>query len=117
MATKPVAVEGDVSATPGTTPYSGADSGTWTAGAVSYKRYDKLTVGGQKAVYEASCDFSFSGTNSGGSTVKGNETVTLTASSTTLQGGTSNVIRDGDRASGSYGNELRTSASGDLKSA
>jgi hypothetical protein len=43
--------------------------------------------------------------------------VTLTAKTTKLQKGLSNVIVDGDSKKDSYGNELKASASGKLKTA
>ena len=114
---KSVAVEGDVSATPGSTPYSGAETGSWTAGAITYQGYDPLTIGGTRVVSEASCTFSFSGASSSGATITGTETVTLSAGGTKLQGGSSKVLVDGDRKAGSYGNELLVQTGAKLKTA
>jgi hypothetical protein len=105
-----VARQGDVSATPGTAPYTGATSGAWTAGTISDTPYDKIVSGGKKAISEAQCTFSFSGVNDGsGATVTGSETVTLSAKQTKLQKGAAGVIVDGDSATGTYGNKLTAS--------
>lgn len=119
MATKSVAVDGEVQATPGTAMYSPADSGAWSAGAVQHTTYAALTVGGVAVVHEASCEFTFSGADSksNGAPVTGSETVTLTASPTSLMRGKDAVLRDGDEAEGSYGNKLRAVTSRHLKSA
>lgn len=113
---KPVAVDGDVSATPSVTPYRGAQGGTWTAAPISYQKYEKLVSGGKAVVWQAKCTFSFSGTNSSGATVTGTEDVTLAAGATKLQGSENGVLLDGDSQSGStYGNELSVSAAGKLR--
>ncbi len=113
---KGVAVEGEVTATPGTTLFTGADSGTWTAPpSISYKSYTKLTISGRRVVYQAKGTFTFSGLSSSGATITGPETVTLTASTTLLQKGLSNVLVDGDSATGIYGNELKVQSNGSLK--
>lgn len=117
MAQKSVAVAADVSASGGTTPYSPAVSGTWTPGSVSCDSYAKLKTGSAATVWKASCDFSFTGPDSNGVTVTGSSSVTLTASATKLQGGGTNVLRDGDQATDSYGNKLSVAASGKLRSA
>jgi hypothetical protein len=114
---KSIAVEGDVSATPGNTPYTGAESGSWTAGTITYQGYDPLTIGGTRVVREASCTFSFSGASSSGATITGTETVTLSASATKLQGGSSNLLVDGDSEVGSYGNELLVQTGAKLQTA
>ena len=110
------AVEGDVTATAGTSPYTGAESGSWTAGSVSYQSYDKLSIGGTPVIHEASCTFNFSGASSSGATITGSETVTLSAGSTKLQGASSSVLVDGDSETGSYGNELKVQTGAKLKS-
>lgn len=117
MALKPVAVEGDVSATAGTTLFSGAQSGTWTAGPIQLSSWSKLKVGGTATIWKAICLFSFSGLNGSGATVVGTSTVTLTADSTKLQGASNNVLRDGDSETDSYGNKLEARAPGKLRSA
>ena len=104
-----VARQGGVSATPGTTPFTGANSGTWTAGPISDKPYDKVVSGGAKAISEAQCTFNFSGVNASGATVTGSETVTLSAKQTKLQKGAAGVLVDGDSATGTYGNKLTAS--------
>jgi hypothetical protein len=113
---KSVATVGDVSATPGTTPYTGADSGAWTAGPISYTSYVKVASGGAKAISEARCTFSFSGANSSsGATITGTETVTLRAGPTKLQKGEAGVIVDGDSETGSFGNKLSAASGEPLK--
>ena len=112
-----VARQGEVTATAGTTPFTGADNGTWTAGPVSYTAYAKLKRGGTGVIHRASCLFSFSGANSSGTAVAGTSTVTLTAGTTKLQKGVSNVLQNNDEASDSYGNKLKASSSEKLKSA
>jgi len=62
MAAKNVAVEGDVQATAGTTPYPPADKGTWTAGTITYSSYNKLKVAVKPIIYQAECTFTFDGT-------------------------------------------------------
>ena len=116
MAGKNVAVEGDVVATAGTSPFTGADKGTWTAGQISYQSYAKLTVSGQKVIHEASCTYDFSGTTTDGNPILGKESVTLTASPTLLQKGQSQVLVNGDAAKDSkYGNKLEVQTSNVLK--
>jgi hypothetical protein len=118
MAGKPVAVTGDVVATVGTTPFTGADLGTWTAGAVSVQFYNHLTSGGTTVIHQAECTFNFSGTNSGtGATITGSETVTLTAGATVLQRGQSGVLVQGDVAIGTFGNKLEVQTTNVLWSA
>lgn len=110
-----VAIQGDVVATPGTVPATGAASGTWTAGPVSYQSYSKLKVGGN-VIHQASCTFNFSGATSGGSAVTDVSTVTLTAGSTKLQKGSTFVLQNGDQKSDSFGNKLQAQSSRKLKS-
>jgi hypothetical protein len=117
MPSIPVARQGEVTATAGTTPYTGADSGTWTPGSINSTAHTKLKRGGTSVIRQASCLFSFSGANSSGTAVAGTSTVTLTAGTTKLQKGVSNVLQDGDEASDSYGNKLKAITSGKLKSA
>jgi hypothetical protein len=118
---KPVAVKGDVSATAGTSPYTGAQSGTWTAGPITETSYANLKSGSKEVIWKAECTFSFSGANSSGATVTGTEKVTLTAKTTLLKKGEHNVLVDGDSKTGgdtppSFDNKLSVSAGGTLKS-
>jgi len=118
MAVKPVAVEGDASAEAGTTPYTGATRGTWTAGSVTETSYDVLTSGGTKVIHKAECSFSFTGDSAPPQTVgdvSGDSTVTLEASGTALQGGSTFVLVDGDSETDSYGNKVSVSASAALQ--
>ena len=103
-----------MSATPGTAPFTGADTGAWTAGTISFTSYDKLLSGGRKAISQAECTFSFTGQSSSGATVTGSETVTLSAQATKVQKGAAGVIVDGDSATGSFGNTLTAASSGKL---
>ena len=112
---KSVATVGDVTATAGTTMYSPATSGSWTAGSVSYTSYDNVKSGDAKVIHKAECTFSFSG-STGNTAVSGSETVTLEAGSTLLQKGASKVLVDGDSKTGTYGNKLQVSSSEKLKS-
>lgn len=111
--TKPVARDGDVTATAGTSPYSGADSGTWTAEPVSYTTRSKVKAGAA-AISKAECTFSFSG-KSGNSQVSGTEKVELTAGSTKLKTGGGGVLVSGDSKTGTYGNKLEASSSAKLE--
>jgi hypothetical protein len=120
MVTRSVACIGDVTAVAGSiipsvggTPI--ADTGVWTGGTVTPTSYDKLTVNGAQVVYQAQCAFTFSGTKSN-NPVTFSSTVTLTAATTILQSGLSNVLRDGDSASDAYGNTVKTSGTGLLSS-
>jgi hypothetical protein len=117
MAGKSVAKAGDIKATAGTTMFSPAVSGKWTAGPVTVTTYSKLKTGGSPVAHKAECTFSFTGTgpSPASAPVSGTSKVTLTAKTTRLQKGKSNVIVDGDSAQDSYGNKLETSASGKLK--
>jgi hypothetical protein len=118
MTAKSVAVEGDVKATAGATPYTGANSGTWTAGPVSYQTYSKLQVNGKPVIFEASCTFNFKGTGPNNAPVAGVETVQLSAGTTTLQKGANNVMKHGDqKISDIYGNKLEVSTSSKLRTA
>ena len=111
---KSVATEGDVTATAGTTMYSPATSGSWTAGSVTYTSYAKLNSGGAKVIHKAECTFSFSG-STGNTAVTGQETVSLEAGSTLLQKEASKVLVDGDSKTDKYGNKLQVSSSEKLK--
>jgi hypothetical protein len=117
VAQKPVAVASNVSAMAGTTPFTGAESGTWTPGPVQCQSHAKLQIGGAATVWQATCSFAFAGASSSGAAISGTSSVTLTAPATKLQGAGNNVLRDGDENSDSYGNKLSVSASGKLQSA
>jgi hypothetical protein len=104
-----VATEGDVTATTGEVMYTGATTGTWTAGVISYTSYGKLQSGSARTISNAQCTFTFSGD------VLGSETLTLRAGSTKLQLGLSGVIVDGDSVIGTFGNRLVASSARALK--
>ena len=69
MSTKNIAVVGEVVATAGEIPFTGATSGEWTAGAVSYQSYQNLSITDVPVIYQAECTFSFRGESSVGSLV------------------------------------------------
>jgi len=105
-----IAVDGEVTATPGTSMYSGATGGSWTAGAVTYTSHSKIRSGGKEVIYKAECTFTFSGT-SGNSPVSGTEKVTLQASKKKLSCSGNYVLVNGDSKQGTYGNKLEAKAS------
>jgi hypothetical protein len=108
---KKAAVEGDVKATPGTTPFAPADSGAWVAGPVVDTPYPKLSSGGKKTLSQSMCTFTFTGVQSAsGAAVSGTEVVTLAAKKTKLTAG-GNLLLDGDNQQGVYGNKLQATAS------
>lgn len=117
MAGKPVAVTGEVIATVGTTPFTGADSGTWTAGTVSVQSYNQLTIGSAAIIHQAKCTFTFNGKSSTNTPITGSETVTLTAGATVLQKAQSGVLVQGDVATGVFGNKLEVQTANVLLSA
>ena len=112
-----VAGEGDVTATPGSIFFTGASSGTWTAGPVTVTTYPTLRAGGAQVAFQASCTFQFIG-KTGQTPVTGSETVTLTAAgSAKLQKGLNGVLLDGDNAEGpgAFGNKLTASSTRTLR--
>ena len=116
-----MAIQSDATATVGTTPYTGAASGTWLTGTISVVSYAKVTIGDQPVISSAKCTFSFSGFAPNGTTpVAGLEDVTLSAAAlgtTKLQGTEQQVLRDGDQSNTSlYSNIISVSASHKLKS-
>lgn len=116
MSGRSVAVEGEVTATPGLIPFPPAVSGAWTPGNVSYQKYEGLTVKKVPVIHQARCTFTFSGATGNGAPVSGSETVTLVAKSTQLQNGQAYVLLNGDTQVGVYGNTLTAIASGPLTS-
>ena len=111
---KSVAAKDDVSATPGAVPFTGADQGTWTAGEINAPGHPEFQMGEAAVISEASCVFSFQGSNSGtGAVVAGQETVTLTSGTTKLHVGQVTVLVDGDEATGDggFGNKLTVTSS------
>jgi hypothetical protein len=106
-----IAVEGDVIAIPGTTPYPPAVSGAWIPGPVTYSSYSTVKVSSRAVIYEAKCTFTFTGVDSTPAPVSGTEDVTLSAGSTSVNDGQDSVLLDGDSESGNYGNQLQVIAS------
>jgi hypothetical protein len=117
MAGKRVAVTGEVVATPGTTPFTGANAGNWTVGPIGVQTYSKLTIGGQPVIHRASCTFSFTGTTSTGAPITGIETVTLTAGTTVLQKGQSGILVQENSFTGNFGNKLEVQTANKLTTA
>lgn len=109
MAGKPLARAGDVSATVGTTFYTGADSGSWAAGTVSETTTPGFTSDGTVVVTQASCVFTFTG-KAGTAQNPGSSTVTLSAGDRALQIGDAAPLVDGDRQADDFGNTLRVAS-------
>lgn len=111
---KQVVIDGEVSATPGTTPLKPADKGLWSAGPVTTTPYQKLLAGGRgkNTISQAKCTFTFAGTDSksNNAPVSGTEVVTLVAKQTKLTSGGS-VLVSGDEEQGQHGNKLHAKAS------
>ena len=115
MAGKPVAVVGDVTATPA----AASGSLTWQAvdpPGVTYSSYTWLTVAGVAVIHGATCGFTGTDSSSGVTTPSSVTLPDVTAPTTTLQHGASNVLRDRDTAQDSFGNKLTVSATGILTS-
>ncbi|NEW69887.1 hypothetical protein [Streptomyces rhizosphaericus] len=98
---------GDVTATPGTTPFTGADKGTWTAGEVVETASDKMKAAGAFLIHRATCDFTFSGTAPNGAAVSGKSTVALSATASRLRVGGERLLLNGDEAHDTFGNALK----------
>ncbi|KOU61527.1 hypothetical protein ADK57_27640 [Streptomyces sp. MMG1533] len=113
MAGRPVAVQGEVSATAGQKPFEGADSGKWTAGTVNETASDTLKVDGSFVLHQASCAFTFTG-KAGQTPVSGSSTVELTPTTDKLFADGTGVLLDGDAAGDAYGNTLKASSAGRL---
>ncbi len=112
-----VAGEGEVVATPGSTPFTGAETGVWTAGPIAVQSYSKLTIGGKPVIHQAQCTFNFSGQSSSGASIVGSETVQLKAGQTLLQKTQGGVLVNGDTATGQFGNKLEVRTTNVLHSA
>lgn len=120
---KRVAAEGDVVATPGSVLHtstgggsgSSSPAGNWSADPVTYTTYPAFKLGGAAVIWKAACVFRFSGTNTAGVTVIESETVTLTASSRTVNPAQQSVLVDGEQTRSTvYQNELKVNAAGSL---
>ncbi|WP_185234467.1 hypothetical protein [Teredinibacter franksiae] len=111
---KKIGVEGDVLATPGTSPYPPADNGAWAPGKVSETSCATVASGGKKGLLKATCTFNFTGTQTtpnGPVPVSGSETVTLEAKASTLTSAGKVLLLDGEEQAGNYGNKLKVVAS------
>lgn len=120
MAVTAVVVKGGVTAKGGSTPPEGISGGKWEAGPVSETPHGAIVVAGAKALSKASCLFTYTG----GSTPNGSPappfpapTLTLSAAATTLRAAAGGVLRHGDSAKDSYGNELKAESTQVLRSA
>ena len=110
-----VAGEGDVTASPGSIPFTGAEpGGTWTAGPVTVLTYPRLRAGGAQVAFQAVCTFQFTG-KSGPTPITGSETVTLTPGDSKLQKGQNGVLLDGDEAEGAFGNKVTAASTRTLR--
>jgi hypothetical protein len=122
---KPVARAGDVSATASSaTNYpndkSPAATGSWAVlGAVSETTVSVAESDGSKVVRSASCQFSFTGTNTqgGASFTSPPSTVTLTPATRKLKVGGSYPLVDGDEATDAFGNKVSVSSTATWRTA
>lgn len=113
MATKPVAREGDVTAKVGTTPYTGATSGTWSSGSLTLTTAPLASSDGKVVVVKAESSFTFSGANSS-TAVTGSSSVVLSPGQLLLSiDGTAPLV-DGDSAQDAFGNTVSVSSSATL---
>jgi hypothetical protein len=110
-----VACQADVSAAPGMTLFTGAQSGAWTAGPITVTPHPRLQVGGVPAVSGAACTFTFTGVNGANAPVTGEETVTLAASATKLRDSAAGLLLTGDHANGVFGNTLQVASARKLR--
>jgi hypothetical protein len=115
---KPVACEADIQAKADTGMMEGDVSGTWSIvpPGLQVKTYSHLTVGGKPVAYEASCNFTYSGSTGSSATVA-TDSVTLSAGTTVLENGSSKVLLDGESAKGttSSDNKIEVTSSQILK--
>jgi len=109
---KPVALSGDIIATPGGVPPAPCTAGSWSAGPVIETLGAKVSQGGTKVVLQAECTFTFTGTQTPpGIPCSGSSKVTLSANPTKLTDNGSDILVLGDTNSDSYGNTLTASPS------
>lgn len=122
---KPVARAGDVRATASSaTNYpdniSPTATDSWTVlGVVSETTVSVAESDGSKVVRSASCQFSFTGTNtqSGASFTSPTSTVTLTPATRKLTVGGSAPLVDGDEAKDTFGNKVSVSSTATWRTA
>lgn len=104
-----VALNGDVIATPGSTPPGNCTPAPgWTAGSVIYTNGTKIKVNGIFVITKAECTFTWTGAPPplGCSPTTMTSKVTLNPSTTKLKDNSTNILRNGDTAQDSYGNTL-----------
>jgi hypothetical protein len=116
MATKPVARKGDVTATVGTMPYTGASSGTWSPGTLTVTTAPLASSDGNEVVVKAESSFTFLG-SSGNTTIKGDSSVVLSPGPQLLTIDGSAPLVHGDSAQDAYGNTVSVSSSATLHTA
>ncbi|CAM4280633.1 hypothetical protein [Pseudoalteromonas ostreae] len=115
---KPAALEGEVQAIPGTTPFTGADAGVWAlVGQVMVKPHAKVTVGGKKTIYQAEASFQFNGTTPDKKPITGVAKITLAAKPSKLLQAANKVLVNSDELKDQFGNTLKVVASGKLTTA
>jgi hypothetical protein len=121
---KPVARAGDVSATvssaknyPNDT--SPTATGSWAVvSAVSETIVSVAGSDGKKIVRSATCQFSFTGTNTqSGASFTSSSTVTLTPATRKLKVGGSDPLVDGDEATDTFGNKVSVSCTATWRTA
>ncbi|MFG3497632.1 hypothetical protein [Streptomyces sp. NPDC047928] len=115
MGGRAVAGEGDVTATVGTMPFTGADTGTWTQGTMTETASTTLKADGAFVLHAVTCVFDFQGTNSAGAAVKAASTVTLKAEPSLLRPGGRPVLLHGDSAEDAFGNRLKVASTRSLR--
>jgi hypothetical protein len=108
MTTKPVAREGDVSATVGSTKPLGVADGTWQKGQVSLTTKATVKSDEKAIVVGASCTFTMpdAKAQNGSAVTVQPSTVTLIPGSAKLNIGGSAPLLDGDSAEDMYGNKV-----------
>ncbi|TQV72573.1 hypothetical protein FKG94_17885 [Exilibacterium tricleocarpae] len=106
-----IGIDNSVKATPGEICYTGASEGDWTAGEITLVLHKKIAVKQQQAVYKATCNFKFTGSNPKGDPITGSEKLELKAADTKLSGKDGGMLRVESRVEGAFGNELEIIAS------
>ena len=87
--------------------------GKWVPESIKIKNYDYFTLNGKPIAYEAECTFIFTGTDpvKNSAPVTDQETITLTAKKTTLQGP---ILCNGDTQKGEKGNQIQVQSANHL---
>jgi hypothetical protein len=113
MATKPVARDGDVSASVGSLLPPGVAEGTWQDGPVSVTKKPSFTSDGTALVVAASCTFTMPDAKApnGNPVAVPPSIVNLNPESRKLKVGGSSPLVDGDFDDDNYGNTVSVSSS------